>query len=472
MNVIRKPLKNSILKGIGLFVAALCVFLISVQYLFLRSTLFGQYQTLITHILEDTESEIDVRDLAECIRTGEKSAAFEQTQARMNAIKTRTGVHYLYIIIPRNSDPADNVVNVMAAVAESEKDDPEAYVELNALTGTDYSATAAEKYLDAYGSDGVSFFDNKTEFGNDYTGMKVLRHPDTGERVAALCADFEVEVIRGRIRENLLDILIVVVVLGFVFATVFMLWADKHLVRPIRTVETDVTELARKSHTTRNPDALVYSAEEIRTGNEVELLARSVEQLSLDMRDYVKNLVEKEKEVVRLNSMANRDMLTHVGNRNAYDQYAEGLQLKMTEGHMEFGILLADANGLGRINEEYGNDKGDLYLQKACRVICEVFRHSPVYRMGGDEFAVMLLGEDYINRRALMDEAQSIYFKSMSDEKTPPWEQAGVSFGLAEYDEQKDRTVKDVYDRANEALRFMKDHRKGKVAAQWPENGK
>lgn len=466
MNTIRKPLKGSILKGIGLFVATLCVFLIVVQYFFLRNTLYSQYETRMTYILKDAENAIDVKELAECIRTGEKSEGYRRMQAELDTIKERTGVHYLYVVIPLNADETDNVRNVIAGASKAEReeyaDEPDwEPVELNGLTGTDYTAMAAKKYLEAYDKDGITFFENRTTFGDDYTGMKVLKDDETGEKVAALCVDFEADAIRAQIRENLLDILIIVVILGLVFATVFMLWADRHLVQPIRTVEEDVAQLARKSHTSRNPDAMVYSAEKIQTGNEVESLAKAVEKLSLDMRDYVKNLVDQEKELVRLNSMANRDVLTHVGNRNAYEQYVENLHLKMTEGHIEFGILLADTNGLKRINEEYGNDKGDIYLQKACRVICEVFRHSPVFRMGGDEFAVMLLGEDYLNRQALMDEAQSIYFKSLSDEKTPPWEQVSVSFGLAEYDEEQDRMVKDVYDRADEALRVMKDYKKG-----------
>ena len=285
-----------------------------------------------------------------------------------------------------------------------------------------------------------------------------------GEKVAALCADFDVNEIHRQIRENLLDIVIIVVILGLLFATAFMIWADRHIVQPVRTLEKDVTRLAQKSRTSRNPDALVYSAERIRTGNEVESLAHAVETLSVDMRDYVKNLVDQEKELVRLNTVVNRDALTHVGNRNAYDQYAENLQLKMTEGRTEYGILLVDPNRVTRINDEFGHDKGDMYLQKACRVICEVFRHSPVFRMGGDEFAVMLTGEDFINRRALIDETLNIFYKSASDEKTPPWEQVSIEYGFAEYSPIGDRTVKDVYDRANKELNAKKEwlHTEGK----------
>ena len=464
MKAIRKPLKKSILQGFGLFAATLCVFLAVAQFFFLRNTLYSQYQTRLTYILKDAESVIDVRDLAECIRTGQESEKFAETQRALDAIKSRTGVQFLYVIIPLNTEERDNVRNVMAAVAEFEKDDPAAYVQLNALTGDDYPAAVAKKYLEAYGADGISFFENKTEFGTDYTGLLVLKDGETGERVAALCADFEAGEIRGKIRENLLDIVIIVVILGFLFATAFMIWADRHIVQPVRTLEKDVTRLAQKSRTSRNPDALVYSAEGIRTGNEVESLARAVENLSVDMRDYVRNLVDQEKELVRLNAVVNRDVLTHVGNRNAYDQYAEGLQLKMTEGRIEFGILLVDPNRLSRINTDYGHDKGDMYLQKACRVICEVFRHSPVFRVGGDEFAVILTDGDFVNRRALIEETLNIFYKSASDEKTPPWEQVSVEYGIAEYSPIEDRTVKDVYERAKKELSAKKEwlHTEGK----------
>ncbi|MBQ4444062.1 MAG: hypothetical protein II896_05380 [Clostridia bacterium] len=37
-------------------------------------------------------------------------------------------------------------------------------------------------------------------------------------------------------------------------------------------------------------------------------------------------------------------------------------------------------------------------LRNACTLICNQFKHSPVYRNGGDEFVVLPEGEDYDNR--------------------------------------------------------------------------
>ncbi len=468
MKTIRKPLKKSILKGIGLFMAVLCAFLTVVQYYFLRSTLYTQYRNRMANVLKYAADAVPAENLAEFIATGDDTTEkFRAAQAALDDIRERTGVQYLYVIIPLNTEKTDNIQNVIAGATREEHRRAEAgtqpLMKLNSLSGDDYSPEAARKYLDAYGKDGITYFESVTEFGDEYTGMMTLRDRETGEKIAALCVDFEVNEIRGQIRENLLDILIVVVILGLMFATMFMIWADRHIIRPVHTLEKDVAQLAVKSHTSRNPDAMVYSADGIRTGNEVESLAKAVETLSLDMRDYVKNLVDQEKELTRLSSMANRDVLTHVGNRNAYEQYAENLQLKMTEGRVEFGILTADVNRMKQFNEEHGHERGDVYLQASCRVICEVFRHSPVFRIGGDEFAVMLLGADFPNRQALADEAQAVCLRAASDEKSPPWEQPGLTFGMAVYDPLKDRTVGDVLERAERRMREAKEQ--GRPAA-------
>ena len=84
MKAVRKPLKKSILKGIGLFMIMLCVVLVGVQYFFLRNTLYTQYQNRMRNILGYAESVIDADDLAQCIRNNEKSGRFNETQKELN----------------------------------------------------------------------------------------------------------------------------------------------------------------------------------------------------------------------------------------------------------------------------------------------------------------------------------------------------------------------------------------------------
>ena len=59
-------------------------------------------------------------------------------------------------------------------------------------------------------------------------------------------------------------------------------------------------------------------------------------------------------------------------------------------------------NGLKKINDTLGHKAGDEYIRAACDMLCEYFKHSPVYRVGGDEFVVLLQGRDYDSRAEIM----------------------------------------------------------------------
>jgi len=56
----------------------------------------------------------------------------------------------------------------------------------------------------------------------------------------------------------------------------------------------------------------------------------------------------------------------------------------------EFGVIGCDVNGLKKINDTLGHKAGDEYICAACKMLCEYFKHSPVFRIGGDEFVVIL----------------------------------------------------------------------------------
>ena len=264
--------------------------------------------------------------------------------------------------------------------------------------------------------------------------------------------------------DNILDILVIIVIIGLLFSSAFIVWVDSNVIRPIRQLEKGVRGLAEKSHGQRNPEAMAINLPEIRTGNEVESLAHAVDKVFVDMRDYVRDLLKQEKELAKLSTMANRDPLTRVGNRNAFESLAEALQLKMSEGPQEYAILVMNTNGLKQVNDEHGHEKGDLYLLKACRIICEVFRHSPVFRLGGDEFVVVMSGEDYRKRTELVKQARRDIQQTETDGSAAPWERISAAIGITDYDRKNDRTVKAVLERAT--LIMQEDKKRTKNTAK------
>ncbi len=164
----------------------------------------------------------------------------------------------------------------------------------------------------------------------------------------------------------------------------------------------------------------------------------------------------------RLLDLMGRDPLTNVNNRMAYDDKEKYLQsLINSEPDVQFALVVFDVNNLKMINDSLGHEAGDAYLLRACHLICDVFKHSPVYRMGGDEFVAVLSGEDYDNRDAnlkMINEKMSPY----SDTLPLPDDYVSVACGISVFDSNTDRTVADVAKRADEEMYKDKAAKKSK----------
>ena len=115
-----------------------------------------------------------------------------------------------------------------------------------------------------------------------------------------------------------------------------------------------------------------------------------------DIDAQVRQEEEYVRHIAKARIMANIDPLTSVKNRHAYLEAEERLNEQIAERpDVEFAIVLLDVNDLKRVNDTAGHQAGDQYIKDACKIICDTFKHSPVFRIGGDEFAVIVQGSDY-----------------------------------------------------------------------------
>lgn len=170
-------------------------------------------------------------------------------------------------------------------------------------------------------------------------------------------------------------------------------------------------------------------------------------------------VVRKEKEHLAAlsvaNEMARRDALTHTKNKTAYHEMEKELQGLIEEGKGLFGIVVCDINGLKIVNDTEGHKAGDEYIKASCRLICRIFAHSPVFRIGGDEFVVVLRGQDFENRVSLLS-----ILKKQVEENISMGEGPIVASGLAELVPATDRTVEEVFNRADGHMYADKTHLK------------
>ena len=153
---------------------------------------------------------------------------------------------------------------------------------------------------------------------------------------------------------------------------------------------------------------------------------------------------ESETQLGIARDLANKDPLTGVKSKHAYVTKEKETDEAIAAGTVpDFALAVCDVNGLKQINDTLGHKAGDEHIRKACRMICWIFEHSPVYRTGGDEFVVYLQGPDFECRRELME-----MLHNRSAEHIPIGE-AVVSGGLAEYRRGEDGNIHSVFERAD-----------------------
>ncbi|MBR5896741.1 MAG: GGDEF domain-containing protein, partial [Lachnospiraceae bacterium] len=239
----------------------------------------------------------------------------------------------------------------------------------------------------------------------------------------------------------------------------FVIWMDRKVTEPIERLEKSVVAFAEMSHDQMNPDLLNYDDPHIHSQNEVESLSDAVSRMSCDMRDYVKKVLEEKgkvedmkTEVQKMDMLAYQDALTHVKNKAWYDKVEARVNEDIENGKAKFGIIMCDLNNLKKINDNYGHEHGNDYLAGACHLICITFDHSPIFRVGGDEFVVLLERTDYNSREHLLEELRNIFTETSSDESKEPWERYSVAMGMAVYDKESDTCMNDVFKRADELM--------------------
>ena len=156
---------------------------------------------------------------------------------------------------------------------------------------------------------------------------------------------------------------------------------------------------------------------------------------------------ENEIELGNIRNIANRDPLTGVKSKHAYVEQEHKVNEAIQENPaMEFAVVVCDVNGLKAVNDQQGHKAGDAYICEACHIVCEVFQHSPVYRIGGDEFVAFLMGRDYEIRQELLEELNRRVEANIQTGK------ATLSAGMSEYQAGQDKKYHTVFERADERM--------------------
>lgn len=187
------------------------------------------------------------------------------------------------------------------------------------------------------------------------------------------------------------------------------------------------------------------------TKDEVGALASSIQKMANNLKTHIN----------QINNMAYWDSLTGLKSNASYNQMADKLDKEIKSGRAEFSLYIMDMNNLKQMNDTYGHKKGDEMLIDAANIMREVWQEDSIYRIGGDEFAVVLdnsVASQYEDHIKIFDKAIERF--NQSNDKYDI--ELQIAIGLAVYNKGRDESFVDVFRRADNQMYEDKHKKKQK----------
>ncbi len=177
--------------------------------------------------------------------------------------------------------------------------------------------------------------------------------------------------------------------------------------------------------------------------------------LLLELMVLSKDKINAEKETSRAyQDLANTDSLTGVRNKHAYSEYEGIINQRIQNGEIrKLAVAVCDINGLKHMNDTHGHAAGDQLIKDACALICGYFTHGAVFRIGGDEFVVVLQGEGYETVEEVTGELNRKVEANIREDGVV----VSVGYSLLQQD---DRQLGDVFTRADRIMYERKNELK------------
>lgn len=105
---------------------------------------------------------------------------------------------------------------------------------------------------------------------------------------------------------------------------------------------------------------------------------------------FLVNIIEKKQGVVHnLNYLSEHDELTGCYNRIKLDKKRHRYENAYTTT-----IIYIDVNNLKLMNDTFGHESGDAILKRASKQLAYWLVYGDLYRLGGDEFMIVILDKD------------------------------------------------------------------------------
>ena len=420
-----------------------------ISYLLFRDAAISDRVKTVDSMVAVILNELNANHIDEYIKLGRSYEEYRDIEEKLYAIKnsnTRIQCIYIYRI---EEDGCHVVFDLDSAIERA--DNPGQVVPL------DY---AAEPYRDdLLAGRPIPPIFSDDEYGKLLTMFKPL-YDHNGKCQCYAVVDFSLEVLADHMRSFTIKLLALFTGC-FIFIFVVGLWfIENNIILPVNSMAYCARNFAYDNPDARRKHFDRIKGLKISTGDEIENLYSALIRMTDNISLYLENLqIEKVRvenmklQVFAMDELAHKDSLTGIKNKAAYNREIGWLNDRIAEGDAaDFCIVMIDVNFLKRVNDTYGHERGNEYLINACRLACSVFGEEHVFRIGGDEFVVVVTGEKVSLCRYFVKQFRAEMTRKGANDLLEPWEKVSAAVGVAFYEPGVDKNAEDVFKRADKEM--------------------
>lgn len=227
-------------------------------------------------------------------------------------------------------------------------------------------------------------------WGNYYSAYSPV-FDSSGKVAGVVGVDFDTEWYDAQIRQYTVSIAAITAASVFLAGAV-VVYITRGVRSKFESINVGITELS---------DGVDMLMSEIMSNSDYEASIAQANQQKARVTDDVSDELEVLDDKVRIlqNEMglyldylrrrAYIDALTNVGNSISYHETVDAIDESIANGETNFWVIVFDINGLKELNDNFGHECGDYYIKGAAQSLEKSFGREHVFRIGGDEFAVI-----------------------------------------------------------------------------------
>jgi len=196
---------------------------------------------------------------------------------------------------------------------------------------------------------------------------------------------------------------------------------------------------------------LERAAKEIAEGNlDVEIVCYSEDEVGVLAKTLRETTKELKNQMDFVNNLAYLDELTRVKNRTAY---AQELVHRKEDKSEIIAVFVIDINGLKYINDTFGHPCGNEFIIAMSKMITTVFGYENTYRIGGDEFVVVIS----VEKESDAEQLENQFRDKLKSQEGNIRVEAAVGYAVGKMQEPYEEIFKRADERMYDQKQMMKE---------------